>query len=224
VSVRTSFPPLVALALLLGPGCGRQPEEPLGETRPVPKKADPAGWPVYEQPADGFALALPPGWVALDLNPKTLDRMLEKGLAVNPDLKAMEKGIRMQVAAGVKFLGLEKAGGGPNVSVAKFPLRTEASLDAAAVDFVKQYDVIPTVERPVRHERVRLKAGEAERVDLVMPVRPPGEAAKRLAMTSYLLVRGRDTYVLTATAGVDEAAAYAPTFERVAQSFRFLGK
>jgi hypothetical protein len=43
-------------------------------------------------------------------------------------------------------------------------------------------------------------------------------------MTSYLLVRGSDLYVVTVTAGVDEAASYAPTFGRVAQSFRFLGK
>jgi hypothetical protein len=150
--------------------------------------------------------------------------MLAKGIAVNPDLKAMEQGIRRQVAAGIKVLGLEKAGGGPNVNVGKFPLRGEVSLDEAAADFVKQYDALPTAERPLRRKRTRLKAGEAERVDFVMPVSPPGEPVKRLAMTCYLLVRGRDLYVLTATAGVDETAAYAPTFERVAQSFRLLGK
>jgi hypothetical protein len=191
----------------------------------VPAEKDAGGWPVYEQPADGFALSLPPAWTALDLNPRTLDRMLAKGLAVNPDLKAMEQGLRRQVAAGVKFLGLEKAAGGPNVSVAKFPLRGEASLDVAAADFVKQYDILPSVERPIHSKRVRLKAGEAEQVAFVMPVGPPAEPAKRLALTCYLLVRGREMYVVTTTAGVDEAAAYAPpTFERVAQSFRFLGK
>ena len=57
-----------------------------------------------------------------------------------------------------------------------------------------------------------------------MPVHPPGGPAKRLAMTNYLLVRGRECFVLTATAGVDKAATYAPTFDRVARSFRFLGK
>jgi hypothetical protein len=39
--------------------------------------------------------------------------MLEKGVALNPDFKAMERGIRQQVAAGIRFLGLEKVGGGP---------------------------------------------------------------------------------------------------------------
>jgi hypothetical protein len=209
MSSRQFVPPVFAALLLLELASAQQPQ---------------AKWQVYEQPADGFALALPPGWTALDLNPKTLDRMLEKGVAVNPDLKAMEKGIRHQVAAGIRFLGLEKVRGGPNVSVGKFPLRGEVSLDVAATDVVKQFDALPTVERPIRRKRVRLKAGEAERLNYVLPVKPPGEAAKRLAMMSYLVVSGRELYVITMTAGVEEAATYAPTFERVAQSFRLLGK
>jgi hypothetical protein len=214
---------LVAIALPLGPGCGKPKEEPLGEARPVPSKADEAGWPVYEQPADGFALSVPPGWTALNLDPKTLDRTLEQGIRINPDLKVMEQGIRQQVAAGLKFLALERANGGPNVNVVKSPLREETSLDVAAADFLKGYDALPSVEKPIPHRRVRLPAGEAERLDYVMPVTPPGGKAIRLTMTSHVLVRARDLFIITVTSGVDEAAKYEPTFERVAQSFRFVG-
>jgi hypothetical protein len=167
------IPVLVAVVLVLGPGCRGQ-DTPLGNARPVPTAQDEGGWPVYEQPAHGFALSLPPGWTALNLDPKTLDRTLEQGLRVNPDLKAMEQSIRQQAAAGVKFLGTEKASGGPNVNVVKLPLRGEASLEAAGADMVKQFESIPSVERPVARRRVRLQAGEAERLDFVMPVKRPG--------------------------------------------------
>src|SRR5262249_47699674 len=73
------LPALVAMALLVG--C-RQ-ESPLGEVRPVPKKTDEQGWPLYEQPADGFALAVPPSWTALQVNPQTLDRILEQAIQNN---------------------------------------------------------------------------------------------------------------------------------------------
>lgn len=215
--------PFLAAVILL-PGCGKQKEQPLGEARPVPAKSDEGGWPLYEQPADGFAIALPPGWTTLNLDPKTLDRTLERNIGINPDFKAMEQGIRQQAAAGIKFLGTEKAGGGPNVTIMKVPVPGEANLDAAAADWVKQFDALPSVEKPVARRRVRLLAGEAERMDIVLPVNPPGGVAIRLAMNAYLLVRGGDLYVVNITAGVDEAARYKSTFERVVQSFRFLGK
>ena len=59
-----------------------------------------------EQGADGFALAVPPTWTALQVNPQTLDRMLEQTIRSNPDMKAMEQIIRQQAAAGMKFLGM----------------------------------------------------------------------------------------------------------------------
>jgi hypothetical protein len=214
--------PVLVVALLLISGC-RQ-EEPLAKVRPVPKATDEGGWPLYEQPADGFALALPPGWTALNLDPKTLDRVLEQGVRINPDLKAMEQSIRQQAAAGMKFLGTEKASGGPGVTVMRSPLPGQASLDAVAADMVKQYEAMPSVERPVKRQRVRLKAGPAERVDFVIPVNPPGGGVTRLAMTSYALVRGQELYIVTVTAGAQEVAKYRPTFERIAQSFRFLAE
>src|SRR5262249_2556855 len=87
---------LVLVVLLFTSGCRK--EEPLAGVRPVPKSVDEGGWPLYEQPADGFALALPPGWTAFNLDPKTLDRVLEQGIRINPDLKAMEQTIRQQAA------------------------------------------------------------------------------------------------------------------------------
>ncbi|MCC6419837.1 MAG: hypothetical protein IT429_16510 [Gemmataceae bacterium] len=213
------LPGLVAAVLLVGPGCGKQ-ERPLGEARPVPKKVDEGGWPLYEQPEDGFALALPPGWTALRLDPRTLDQVLKQGLDINPDLKAMEQTIRQQAAAGVKFIGLEKAGGGPNVNVLRTALIGKVPVGAAADNFIKQYETIPNVERPIARRQVKLRSGEAEKLDIVMPVNMPTGEKKRLAMTSYLVVRGQTLYVVTCTAAVDEAGKYRQTFDRITQSFR----
>lgn len=181
-------------------------------------------WPLYEQPADGFALAVPPGWTVLKLEPGTLDETLKQGIRANPDLKAMEQGIRQQVAAGVRFLATETASGGPNVNVLKTPVRGKPSLDAAAAEFVKGFEALPSVKRPIARRRVELRPGEAERLDFVLPVKLPGGGSDRLAMTAYLLVRGQQLYVVTLTSNVGEAAKYKATFERIAQSFRFLGK
>ncbi len=216
------IPPLVALVLLLGPGCRERPEGP--QARPVPRRVDEGGWPLYEQPADGFALALPPGWTALALDPKTIDQTMEQGIRANPSLKAMEQGIRQQAAAGLKFLGAERAGSGPNVNVFKLPLVREATLDAAGADWAKQFEAMPSVERPITRRQVRLRAGEAERFDYVIPATLPNGKRERLALTSYLQVRGRELYAVTTTVKVDEVVRYAPTFDRIVGSFRFLGK
>jgi hypothetical protein len=83
---------------------------------------------------------------------------------------------------------------------------------------------MPNAEKPIARRRVRLEPGEAERLDFVMPVNLPGGRADRLAMIIYVLVCGQQLYVVTLTSNVGEAARYTSTFERIARSFRFIGK
>jgi len=218
VSPLKSISFLVVVALLVG--CHR--EEPLGEARPVPKKTDEQGWPLYEQPADGFALAVPTTWIALQVNPQTFDRVLEQTIRNNPEMKAMEQTIRQQVAAGMKFLGSEKASGGTNVTVMKLTEPAAVPLGEAAASLEMQFKGLPGVQGPVTRQRVRLRPGEAERLAYVVAMSGPG-GPKRLAMTTWVLVRGSDVYLLSTTTEANLAATNTATFERIAQSFRFLG-
>ncbi len=160
----------------------------------------------------------------MQLDPKTLDQTLEQALRGNPDLQAMQHTIRQQAAAGLKFTALEKGGSGANINVIKSALGGEVSLDAAAAAVFKQFEAMPSVERPIGHRRVQLKAGEAERFDYVLPMNVPGKGPERFAITSYVLIRRQDAYVITITANTGLVARYTPTFERVAHSFHFLGK
>lgn len=98
------------VALLLSAGCAKRGPGLPFTPRDVPEARDEKGWPLYEQAGDGFAVALPPDWVAADLTPEALNRTLNEGLKANPELQAMQQNIRQQVTAGMKFIGFEQAG------------------------------------------------------------------------------------------------------------------
>jgi hypothetical protein len=40
--------------------------------------------------------------------------------------------------------------------------------------------------------------------------------------TQYMIIKGKDLYMLTFSTTTDQAEKYAPTFEKIAQSFRWV--
>src|SRR5262245_544162 len=64
------------LVLPLGTACrkrGAATDTSLGKLLPVPAAKAESGWPLYEVPAEGFAVELPPGWRRLDMDPTTFE-------------------------------------------------------------------------------------------------------------------------------------------------------
>jgi hypothetical protein len=192
----------------------------------VPAASPATGWPLYEVKAEGFALELPPDWRQIDMNPATFETKMKELMKQNPQLEPMMANLRQLLAAGFKFYGLESAtigkGFTTNVNVIKQRLPAGATLDAGVADAVRQLEGLPTVAKPVVRERVQMPAGECERLRVKMTMQAPSGQAVALATTQYLFVKGGDVYSLTFSTLQDREAGYAPTFEKIAQSFRFI--
>jgi hypothetical protein len=221
---RRLVPAVAGVLIALGAGCRKQDARFPFPTRDVPSSKDENGWPLYEQSADGFALALPPDWVALELNAAALDQALELGIRSNPDFQVIERQIRQQIAAGIKFMGMDKAGvqsGSPaNVHIMKTALDAGASLQNAVDGILEELNGMSTIERPIARERVTLKAGQGERLRYILPVKRPDGRPVRAAIIQYVLAPGKDLYVITCTTTADQVERYQPTFEAIALSFR----
>jgi hypothetical protein len=224
------WPVLAILVFLPGIGCGRRsdPASASGlKTLPVSEVNAENGWPLYEVPAEGFALALPPDWVHIEVNPQTLDDMVQKLMANNPNLAGMDDTIRQQVKAGVKFFGFEKQliakSFTTKVTLLKGPLPAGTTL-AALVDqkvaqIQAQFKPTTTIDRKQRTtphleaERLRFNfqmAGPAGQLDL--------------AIFQYYYVTGMDHFVLAFTTTVDRADHYTDIASSIGDSFRALQK
>jgi hypothetical protein len=214
------------ILIALGAGCRKQDARFPFPTRDVPSTKDENGWPLYEQSGDGFALALPPEWVALELNAAIVDKTLDEGFRANPDFQAMGQQIRQQIAAGIKFMGVDKAsarsGLAANVNVMKLPLEKDASLQTTIDEILGELNSMTTLEKPIVHERVTLKAGEGERIRYVLSVNRPDGQPARAALIQYVLAPGKDVYALTCTTTAEQLDQYRQTFDNIAQSFRVL--
>jgi len=169
-------------------------------------------------------VALPPEWVALELNAATLNQALDQGIRTNTEFQALGDQIRQQVAAGMKFMGVDKTGVGSgfavNVNVMKEPPDEGATLQNSIDEILGQLNGMSTIEKPIARERVTLKAGESERLRYVLAIKKPDGQTARAVIVQYVLLVGNEVYALTCTATADQVEHYLQTFEAIAQSIR----
>lgn len=217
------------LVTSLGTGCHRRApvaDTSPGKIMPVPEAKAEDGWPLYEVPAEGFALALPPDWRQFDMNPATFEAKLDETLKKNPEFKPLLANLRQQLGAGFKFFGIDetslKTGAVTNVNVLRLPIPPGRDLDTIVAETVRQVESLPTATKPIVHERVKITAGDAERFHYKWTMQAPTGQNIPLTVTQFILVKGTDHYVVTMTAVGDQDAKYAATFEKIGQSFRFL--
>src|SRR5437763_16870392 len=102
---RFLFVPGIILVLGFGAGCKRRVTAPPATIMPVATTRDDGGWPLYEKPAEGFAVALPPDWRQIDMDPKTFEGKLKEVAQQNPQIQGMAANLRQQIAAVDKFFG-----------------------------------------------------------------------------------------------------------------------
>jgi hypothetical protein len=200
---------------------------PVWKTLPAPATTAENGWPLYEVPAEGFAIALPPDWVHIDASPQALDNMARGVTANNPGMKSMAETIREQVKTGTKFFGFDKeaaaTGRGTNVAVGKGKVGPGATLKSMVDLNVQQlqhlFKLPGTIKRETRHTAVH---GEAERLDLLIQLNGPNGSPMDLACTQYYFLDGTDNFVVNFTTTPDKLAQYGEIATTICESFRLL--
>jgi hypothetical protein len=222
---------LFALLLLIGCGTAcskrsRAPDTSVGTIQPVPHARAEGGWPLYEVPAEGFALALPPDWRQIDMNPATFEAKFQETLKQNPQFEALHANLRQQVMAGTRFVGFDEAtiqtGFATNVNVLRLPLPPGGTLDTAAAQSLRDLEKVPNVTKPIAHERVKIATADSERFRYKVTAQVAPGQTQALSITQFLFVKGTNGYMVTLTTLSAREVHYAATFEKIGQSFRFL--
>jgi hypothetical protein len=194
--------------------------------RALPEKKNDKGWPIYEQAADGFELAVPADWAAVDLTSKDLDMVMDLAVKANPDFGALAKMVRVQLATGMKFIAMDTKEFGTKfattVNLVKTPVPPDSTTAAVVDDSLQMLSKLPSVEKPIKREQVKWNGIPAERLRYLMSVTLPDGKKIRVAMIQYALVKDSNVYALSLGTTEGEEKGLAETFQTIAQSFRLI--
>jgi hypothetical protein len=186
-------------------------------------------WTLYTNERDGFAVALPPQWAQINLDPDMLEAGLKTWQDQNPDLpKDFGDQARRAAASGMKFMGFDMSSAGRrasfqvNVNVMRMDLPRAWSLDYAVSQIMQQLDNVATIAKPLQHQRVQLKAGEAEKLQLTQQLTLLSGQDLKVEGTQYYFVQGNSLYVLSLVAPTKYSQNYTELFQQITDSFQFV--
>lgn len=188
------------------------------------------GWVLYEKPAEGFALALPPTWKQIDMDPNTINTDLDLIEESNPQIgKLLKEEAPAFVVSGTKFWGIDldpataRVGSLTNIGVVKKHSEIKISLGAYVSALIAFWEDQPDVIKPVTHQRVKLAGSDAEELRIKMAVTTTNTTTATVTTQyQYILIKDQDFYSIGMTTHADQAEKYAPIFAKIAQSFHIV--
>jgi len=153
-----------------------------------------AGWWLHEDSAEGIAISLPQNWQRIEgqLTKPTVSRIIFKaGDSVAPTT-------------------------GANLVINKMSSAIPVSLDDFAQESLRTLErQMPGLVKLVEHRRVDTPAGKAEEMRYQWNRASSDGQVATLAMLAYLVVNGRDYYVLTFGVDVEQGGRYEPIFQKM---------
>ncbi|MBI4672860.1 MAG: hypothetical protein HY741_14485 [Chloroflexi bacterium] len=191
----------------------------------------PNGWTQHTLTEQGFALAIPTTWQRLPVKSQELAAALETVRQSNPELaNALGANAEALLQSGVKFWAIDltpetqQAGFATNVTVTRQTLPNSVSFDTFVSVNLNQLDALTTRNSDIVNERVSLAGQPAERVRYLLALNRDQDSPMTAAITQYLVLNGRDAYVLTYSTRNDLVNKYRSVFDTSAASLRFIGK
>lgn len=231
----------LALALVLLANCQAKPT-PTATPTPQPTTAPtvaptatsvPAsteGWTRYEVPDERFAIALPPTWGNVDMNPAKFQESLNAVQQKYPDVADLVQGEAVAlINAGVSFFGFDptsealKAGGATDASVQRQRMGPGATLEQIQGLVLNQLQNTESVQQPVAIQTTDLAGGgQALEVSFRANVTDRNGNPLELQIFQYLALNKADLYVVTLSTNADLAGRYAPIFRGIGTSLAFI--
>lgn len=198
-------------------------------TSTAPTQALTEGWTEYQQPEDGFAVALPATWRKVDAGPEVHTTAFTARLEPAAALSALAAAQGRPAGSDFCFYALDLApestgnAFATNLNVLHRPLPAAMALADFASSNVGELEKEAQVVKPVLQERVQLPAGPAVRLQYRLAVPVAEGPDLQLSLTQLLLVSRQSGYVLTFATLPEQEAHYGDVFQRIAQSLRWLG-
>jgi hypothetical protein len=187
-----------------------------------------AGWKSYSNSVDRFAISMPIAWKQIPVNPAAVASDLDLAGRQNPEL--YPPGAQgNSIAASIKFIGIDSA---PDAIVGSFKTNVnvihrsqliQAPLDVYVPISLKALQDLPTASKPILHRRVLTFAGEAEEFSYHNTVRLSNQPDVATTNRQYVLVLGKEFFIINCTAPLRLEDRYVPLFEKIAASFRWIG-
>ncbi|MGB8645539.1 MAG: hypothetical protein WCF84_09895 [Anaerolineae bacterium] len=187
----------------------------------------PSGWNELTVPEENFAIAIPPRWQRLPVNPQELDASLKVIRQSNPEL-ANALGARGQelMASGVKLWAFDfdpislQSKFATNLTVTRQTVVDQVSLDTYVNINVSQIEQLTSKQGTVDHERLTLGDLPAERVRYNISFQASDGSTGTSAITQYLMIYQDNAFVLTYATLLDQQDKYKSIFDQSAASFR----
>lgn len=191
----------------------------------------PNGWNEYAVPENGFALSVPTSWQRLPVQAQELNSALQTIQQSNPELaQQLGDNAANLFAGGVRFWAFDlspatqQAGFATNVTVTRQNLPSPVSFDTFVSINLNQLNALTTRNSDIVNERVSLAGQPAERVRYLLALNPEQGSPLTAAITQYLVLNGRNAYVITYATRTDQSGKFAAVFEQSASSLRFIGQ
>ena len=187
------------------------------------------GWTLYKKLDEGYAIALPPTWKQVDLDREKVDSLLKSLKDQNPRMRTeIESQAEKLITSGIKFYGFElpsESESTPfitNINIGKQPVSDEMTLSFYVRFAARQLENNPSVLQPIVHRRMNLMAGEGEEMRWRIQVNDAQGQPVTLALMQYVVIKNNLAYVVTLGTTEGQIQEYAPLFEKIGESFRFL--
>jgi len=199
---------------------------PTATAAPAPTE----GWTTYEVPDEQFAIALPPTWGNVDMNPAHFQESLNAVRQKYPDVADLVQGQAIAlINAGVAFFGFDptsealKAGGATDASVQRQRMGTGATLEQIRELVQAQLENNESIQKPIAIQTTNLAAGgQALEVSFRANVTDQNGNPLELQIFQYLALNKTDLYIVTLSSNADLVARYAPIFRSIGTSLAFI--
>ena len=179
--------------------------------------------------ASKFALTLPKGWEALDLDSETLSGAMQTVIKDNPEFGTALTGQMQQlVVQGIKFYAVDLAGKPVrgdlpttmNVLIQKLP--NKMAMKSLLNLTTQQLGVIFSLEDPVEQAVLKMPVGEVGLLRYTIPLKLPNGKQANVAATQYLVQGRAGLYIVSFSASPSAAKTKAKSFEAAMKTFAFL--
>lgn len=197
------------------------PEAPAGAVLPE-------GWTLYEIEDEGYAIALPPDWEQIDVDPETLEASINAVADQNPELAGfLENQAAILATQDISFFGFDLSKGSAysdfvtNVNIIVQHLEAAISMDFMLEMSVPMLENLFELEEEVDQEIINLSAGEAGRLQYGFDVEGVNGNVE-VVITQYIFIIDESMYTLTLSTKAEEIQDREAIFEQIVDSFHLI--
>ena len=184
-----------------------------------------SGWTDQTLPEDGFGIAFPPGWEAID--PDNADAALAQMAKDNPAFAEIVKDQVGKLSEIIRLLAVDAnsptlaQGFATNANVIVQPVPGSLRFEEFLQANVSQLRSVPGVTTSVEDDAFALPAGRAALIRSRLPIQSPA-GTTIAAVTQYLFLTEERGFILSFTTTPESEARYVSVFEAIVRTFRTL--